>query len=87
LEKINLEYLPAILTLIDEDKYKKIIKIFEVEKKPLIKGEDLIKLGLKPSKLFKDILEDVLEKQLKEVFKNKDDIIKYIKSKYLERII
>jgi tRNA nucleotidyltransferase (CCA-adding enzyme) len=87
LKKINLEYLPAILTLVDEDRYKKIIKIFEVEKKPLIKGEDLIELGLKPSKLFKDILEDVFEKQLKEVFKNKDDAIKYIKSKYLERII
>jgi tRNA nucleotidyltransferase (CCA-adding enzyme) len=32
-------------------------------------------------------LEDVFEKQLKEEFKNKDDAIKYIKSKYLERII
>ena len=85
LKRINLEYLPAILTLADEDKYKNIIKIFEMEKNPLIKGEDLIKLGLKPSKLFKEILDDVFEKQLKEEFRNKDSAIKYIKSKYLER--
>ncbi len=82
LKSIKDDYLPAVLTLLEEKQYNIVIEIFRVIKNPLITGNDLINLGLKPSKLYKTILEDTLEKQLNGLFKNKLDAINYIKEKY-----
>ena len=49
---------------------------------PLVQGRDLMALGLKPSKLFKEILEFAFELQLDENLQ-KEKIIENIKEKYL----
>ncbi len=84
LKSIKDDYLPSILTLLEEKQYNIIIEIFKFEKSPLITGNDLISLGLKPSKLFKTIIEDTLEKQLNGFFKDKTDAINYINEKYIK---
>ncbi|WP_035589779.1 CBS domain-containing protein [Hippea jasoniae] len=52
---------------------------------PLIKGRDLIKLGLKPSKLFGEIINEIFKLQLLEKMKDKLEALKYIEKKYLEK--
>lgn len=84
LKSFNKDFLPALMSLTDEEKFKIVLDIFEKEKNPIIKGEDLINLGLKPSKIFKEILEDVFVKYLESSLKNKEDAISYIKRKYLK---
>lgn len=56
----------------------------EAQKKPvrIITGYDLIKLGFKPSPLFKIILEDVDDEFKAGNLKNKEDALKYIIQKY-----
>jgi len=50
--------------------------------KPFVGGKDLIKLGLKPSALFKEILYDIYQKQLDGELGSKDEALDYLK-KYL----
>ena len=50
--------------------------------KPLVQGRDLIKLGMKPSKEFKDILEYALNLQIDENL-SKKEIIRKLKINYL----
>ncbi|NPA51772.1 MAG: CBS domain-containing protein [Aquificae bacterium] len=66
---------------------QRIIEILkkEQEKKFIISGKDLKDLGLEPSPLFKDIIEDVFKKFLDDEIKNKKEALDYIKSKYLEK--
>jgi tRNA nucleotidyltransferase (CCA-adding enzyme) len=47
--------------------------------KPLIKGRDLINLGLKPSPKFKEILDDLYNRQLDGEFDTKKEGIRYLK--------
>ena len=49
----------------------------------LIQGKDLIRLGLKPSKKFAMILEQIYEAQMKNRFKNKSAAIQWIKKNLL----
>lgn len=51
--------------------------------KPLISGKDLIMLGFAPSEQFGKILSDCFEKQIEDDFSTKQEVIDYIKSKYL----
>eukprot|EP01029_Cantina_marsupialis_P026963 TRINITY_DN739_c1_g1_i2.p1 TRINITY_DN739_c1_g1~~TRINITY_DN739_c1_g1_i2.p1 ORF type:complete len:470 (-),score=55.53 TRINITY_DN739_c1_g1_i2:34-1443(-) len=53
--------------------------------KPLVQGRDLISLGLKPSKEFKDILEFALNLQIDENL-DKDEIIDKIKLDYKNKV-
>jgi len=50
--------------------------------KPFIQGRDLIKLGLKPSKVFKDILDELYEKQLDGELKSYEEAFEYLKSNF-----
>lgn len=49
----------------------------------LIQGKDLIRLGLKPSKKFAMILEQIYEAQMKNRFKNKSAAIQWLKKNLL----
>lgn len=51
--------------------------------KPLVQGRDLIELGMKPSKEFKDILEFALNLQIDEDLE-KEQIIEKIKENFLK---
>ncbi|UOD35574.1 HD domain-containing protein [Deferribacteraceae bacterium V6Fe1] len=68
------------------DKIKSLRNDIDFEKSKLICGDDLIKLGLKPSENFKKILKDVKFKLSTGNLKGKDDAIKYITSNYKEAL-
>ncbi|MBC7196728.1 MAG: hypothetical protein H5U39_05695 [Deferribacterales bacterium] len=68
------------------DKIKGLRNDIDFDKSKLIRGEDLIKLGLKPSESFKKILKDVKFKLSTGNLKDKDDAIKYITSNYREAL-
>jgi len=58
-----------------------------VEKAPLanlLKGRDLIELGLKPSPKFGKILDEIYKLQLDGYIDDRDDAIDYIKEKYIK---
>ncbi len=57
------------------------MNISESGLKPIVQGRDLIEIGFKPSKIFKDILDYALNLQIEENLSRKDIIIK-IKYKY-----
>ena len=78
--------MPALTSFLDSEKFKVIIDLLKKEKNPLIKGEDLIKLGLKPSPEFKTILEDIFVKYLNDYFESKEMALSYIKKKYLKEV-
>ncbi|WP_028950729.1 CBS domain-containing protein [Sulfurihydrogenibium subterraneum] len=86
LKSFNREFLPALTSFLDSEKFKVIIDLLKKEKNPLIKGEELIKLGLKPSPEFKTILEDVFVKYLNDYFESKEMALSYIKKKYLKEV-
>ncbi len=61
------------------EKRAKKLNILNHEAPVLIKGKDLIALGLKPSKEFSSILEKAYIAQLKDVFKTHEDGVNYLK--------
>jgi tRNA nucleotidyltransferase (CCA-adding enzyme) len=48
---------------------------------PLVQGRDLIALGLEPSKRFKQLLDEVYERQISGAIKTKEEAIGYLKTK------
>ncbi len=71
----------------EEELSERIIEILkkEKEKNLVISGKVLIDLGLKPSPIFGKIIEDVFFKFLDNEIKNREEAIKYIKEKYLNK--
>jgi tRNA nucleotidyltransferase (CCA-adding enzyme) len=47
--------------------------------KPFVRGSDLIDMGLKPSPLFKKLLEEVYQKQLDGKIKSKEEALEFLK--------
>ena len=56
------------------------------KKERIITGNDLINLGLTPSPIFKEILEDVDDLFAEGVIKTKEQALKYVKEKYLSGV-
>jgi len=54
----------------------------EIKPPPLIKGGDLIELGLRPGRLFGEILRAVEEMQLEGMLKSREDAIEWVKKNY-----
>jgi len=57
--------------------YKKFLK---VESRPLVSGDDLINLGLTPGPRFREVLEQIKEKQAEGVLKDRQEALDYIKT-------
>jgi poly(A) polymerase len=51
---------------------------------PLVRGDDLIALGLKPGPKFGEILEAVETRQLEGMLKNREEALEWLKGEYLE---
>lgn len=51
---------------------------------PLVRGDDLIAMGLKPGPRFGDILEAVETRQLEGALKNREEALEWVKAEYLE---
>ena len=50
---------------------------------PLVRGEDLIALGLKPGPKFREILEAVETRQLEGTLKERDEALVWVKREFL----
>ena len=61
-----------------EEKAKK-LNVSDKPIEPILKGRDLINLGLEPSAKFKDILQRAYLAQLEEKFTTKDEGLNYLK--------
>ena len=85
---VSKDLLVFICASSDIELSERIIKILkkEEEKKLLISGKDLQELGIKPSPIYKVIIDDVFKKYLDDEIKTKKEAIEYIKSKYREEI-
>jgi hypothetical protein len=53
-------------------------KFLKVEAKPLVTGQDLIDLGLKPGPKFREILEEIKERQAEGTLKDRHEALDYI---------
>ena len=75
--------LPAIYYIISHD--EAVIKFYEKLKKikVLINGDDLIKLGLKPSKYFSELFEKILCENLEGRIKTKEEEIEFVRNRDL----
>lgn len=71
---------------LDVELSDRIIQILkkEEERKLIISGEDLKKLGINPSPMYKVILDDVFKKFLDDEIKTKEEAIRYVKQKYVK---
>ncbi|NPA58670.1 MAG: CBS domain-containing protein [Aquificae bacterium] len=65
---------------------ERIIKILkkEGEKHLIISGKDLKELGIKPSPIYRKIIDDVFKKYLDDEIKSKKEALNYVKKRYLE---
>ncbi|MEZ0323460.1 MAG: DHHA1 domain-containing protein [Hydrogenothermaceae bacterium] len=86
LSKQQPEVVALTVILSDDEISSHIINILKKIAKPIISGKDLIDLGLRPSPLFKEILDDVNNLYLQGKFKTKEDCIKYIEETYLSKV-
>jgi poly(A) polymerase len=51
---------------------------------PLVRGDDLIAIGMKPGPQFGEILEAVETRQLEGALKNREEALTWVKAEYLE---
>ena len=90
-QKIDIEFYSYYLHVIKKKKEKieyllkraKQLHVLHEPIPPIIKGKDLIKLGLQPSKEFSKILHSAYQAQIQNVFKNKSDALLWIKKNLL----
>ena len=59
------------------------LNVFKEALKPILKGKDLIELGLTPSKKFKMLLKKAYEAQLEEQFHTHDEALDWAKTNLL----
>src|SRR5512143_1518984 len=55
-------------------------KFLKAEAQPLVSGDDLIKLGLAPGPRFREILEEIKEKQAEGAFRSREEALDYLKT-------
>lgn len=85
LNKIKLETVLIILSIIKNDTTRKLIVNYIIKNRYIfteINGNDLRELGINPGPQFRKILDDVLVTKIDKGFRNKTEEILYIKKKY-----
>jgi hypothetical protein len=55
-------------------------KFLKTEAKPLVTGQDLIELGFKPGPQFREILEEIKERQAEGTLKDRQEAHAYLKT-------
>lgn len=80
-----------LYVLVKAEKYeiKKIISSYFTHLRQIsleINGDDLIKLGFLPGKIFKKILDATLNAKIDGVLRNKEDEIKYVKENFMKML-
>lgn len=82
---LSIETLLFAMAITPDDEKKREISHYLLnlrQIKPLTKGRDLIRIGIKPGPLFSEILKTVLEEKLRGGLKTKEEEIKFIRDKY-----
>ena len=54
-------------------------KFLKAEARPLVTGDDLIRMGMQPGPKFREILEEIKEKQAEGTITNRDEALDYLK--------
>ena len=86
LSKIPLEGVLALYPIV-KDKKRVVLYLEELmHEEPIIRGEDILKLGFKPSKIFSEIIKAVFEQQLLGKIEDKLQAIEFIKKHFGDRI-
>jgi len=86
LNKLPLEGVLSLYSLAKDN--RKVVLYLEelMHKKPLIGGEDILRLGFKPSRIFSEIIKAVFEQQLLGKIEDKLQAIEFIKKHFGEKI-
>ena len=86
--KTNIQIYALYLKSITNNKQNEITHLIQKAKElnvltkmqePLLRGKDIVELGLKPSKEFSNLLHDAYEKQIKKEFISKTDALDWLK--------
>jgi len=87
-EAVTNEMLKKSLNHLNElEKYYESVKNIATQPKPLLDGKEIMEiLNLKPSKLIGEIIEELIEAQLCDEIKTKEEAILYIKNKAVKRL-
>ncbi len=85
IKNIKRDVLIFICALLDIEVSERIVDILkkEQEKRLIISGNELKKLGIPPSPVYSQIIEDVFKKYLDNEIKNKEQALAYVEKKYL----
>jgi tRNA nucleotidyltransferase/poly(A) polymerase len=54
-------------------------KFLKAEARPLVTGDDLIRMGMQPGPRFREVLEEIKEKQAEGTITNRDEALEYLK--------
>jgi tRNA nucleotidyltransferase (CCA-adding enzyme) len=82
---LSLETLLFVMAVTPDDEKKKEISHFLLklrQVKPLTRGEDLIRIGIKPGPVYSEIFKTVLEEKLKDKLRTKEEEIEFIRERY-----
>lgn len=82
---LSLETLLFALAIASDEAKKKEISYYLLYLryiKPIVKGEDLMRLGIKPGPIYSEVLKTVLEEKLKGKLKTKEEEIEFIRERY-----
>ncbi|MFN3480331.1 MAG: CBS domain-containing protein [Thermodesulfovibrionales bacterium] len=85
LSNLSIETLLFTMAVTTDDEKKKEISHFLLnlrQIRPLTKGEDLMRIGIKPGPIYSEILRKVLEEKLKGKLKTKEEEIEFIRERY-----
>jgi tRNA nucleotidyltransferase (CCA-adding enzyme) len=58
-----------------------LVELIEVE--PVLRGEDLVGLGLKPGPCFKEVIEKTRELKIDGILRTREDEIQFVREHYL----
>jgi len=86
--KLYLLYLYALYpqkksAVMELEQRAKKLTVLEKKLKPLLQGRDLIKTGLKPSKAFAFLLNEIYELQMKEELRTKEEALKWLERRVI----
>lgn len=82
---LGIETLLFSMAITPDDEKKKEISYYLLnlrQVRPIIKGEDLIRIGIRPGPVYSEILKAILEEKLKGKLKTKEEEIEFIREKF-----
>jgi len=85
MHNMSLESLLFAMAIAPDEVRKREISLYLLhlrQTRPLVKGEDLMRLGIKPGPVYSEVFKAVLEEKLKGNLKTKEEEIEFIRERY-----